>query len=433
MASDRTTSGHTLEVLDRGVRLITAPMPARASVSVALMFRVGSRYEAPPRAGISHFLEHMVFKGSAKYPTALAVAESIEGVGGVVNAATDKELTMFWAKVARDKLPLAVDVLCDLAQHPALDEGEAEKEREVIVEELRMYLDSPTDHVHSVFEEMLFPDHPLGVDVAGTEASVRATTVADMAGHLREHYRAGGLVVAVGGAVEHDEVTELLAPRLAAWDAGTGPGFVPALPAPPGPRVRLAGKDTEQANIILGARCASYLSPDRFAVDLMNTVLGEGMSSRLFQQVRERLGVCYDVHSWTDKLADTGTAAVYIGTDPGRAVPAVGAVLEEIHRLCVTPVEAGELGRAREFYKGRLLLYLEGTNSLATWLGGQELLTDRIMEVQEVLDAVDAVTAEDVMRVAHETFAAQPLQMAVVGPFESEQPLLDLLQSREAA
>ena len=430
MPPTRSLSGHTLEVLDRGVRLITAPMEARASASIALMFRVGSRYEPQRVAGISHFLEHMVFKGSERYPSARAVAEAIEGVGGVLNAATDKEVTIYWAKVAHDKLGLAVDVLCDIVQHPLLDAGEADKEREVIIEELRMYRDSPGDHVHTVFEEMIWPDHPLGVDIAGTEASVRGTSIPDMATHLAEHYRGGGLVVATGGAVEHDEVVAMLTPRLGAWAAGAGPGFSPALPGPHEPTVRIAGKDTEQANIVLGTRCISYFHPDRYALDLMNTVLGEGMSSRLFLEVRERRGLCYDVHSWTDKLADSGSAGVYIGTEPGRAVPAVAAVLGELRRMCTEPVGEAEMTKAREFYKGRLLLHLEGTNSLATWLGGQALLTDSIMQVEEVLATIDAISAEDVMRVAHETFATQALQMAVVGPFDSEEPLLDLLRTK---
>jgi predicted Zn-dependent peptidase len=420
-------SGHTLEVLDHGVRLITAPLGERNSVSLAAMFRVGSRYEPLELAGASHFIEHMLFKGSEGYPSAKAVAEAIEGVGGLLNAATDKELTMYWAKVSHDKLPLAVDVLCDILQRPLLDPAELDKEREVIIEELRMYQDSPADHVHSVFEQMLWENHPLGVDVAGTEASLRAMTVSRLRAHLESHYLAPGLVLAVAGHVDHDQVIELLAPRIG-WREAPLPRFVPSSPPPAEPRVRIVRRDTEQANIVFGTHCVSYNHPDRFTIDLMNTVLGEGMSSRLFLEVRERQGLCYDVHSWAGKLADTGSAGVYIGTDPGRAPAAVAAVMDELRRICEEPVGDAELTKAREYYKGRLLLHLEGTNSLATWLGGQLLLTDRILEVEDIVAAIETVTAEDVMRIARQTYAEQALQMAVVGPLDEEDPLLERLR-----
>ena len=421
-------SGHTLEVLDHGVRLITAPLGERNSVSVALMFKIGSRYEPERIAGVSHFVEHMLFKGSDSYPAAKDVAEAIEGVGGVLNAATDKEVTIYWAKVAHDKLGLAVDVLCDILQRPLLDPQEADKERDVIIEELRMYLDSPGDHVHSIFEEMLWEGHPLGIDIAGTEASVRGIKTADMRSHLDTYYLGPSLVVAVSGHVDHDQVRSFLEPRLAAWPNSPAPGFAPSSPPASAPQVRLARKETEQAHVVLGTRCVSYQHPDRFAIDLMNTVLGEGMSSRLFLEMRERRGLCYDVQSWVGKLADTGSAGIYIAMEPKRAEDAISAAMEELHRICEEPVAEAELTKAREYYKGRLLLHLEGTNSLATWLGGQELLTDRILEVEEIVTAIDAVTADDVRRVARATYAEQALQMAVVGPFDSEEKLLPLIR-----
>jgi predicted Zn-dependent peptidase len=426
MPSSR-ASDHTLEVLDGGARLITAPLGQRFSASLALMLKVGSRYESLEHAGISHFIEHMVFKGSQEYPTSKEVAEAIEGVGGVLNAATDKELTMYWAKVPGDKLEQAVKVLSDVLQRPRLEPEEVEREREVIIEEIRMYLDSPADHVHNLFEEVLWPDHPLGVDIAGTEESLRRIGRGEMEGYMREHYMAGGLVIAVAGDVDHGRARELLEPGLARWGTGTLRAFPEAKPLAPGPAVRVFAKDTEQAHIVLGTRCVSYNHPDRFTIDLMNAVLGEGMSSRLFLEVREKRGLCYDVHSWASKLADTGSAGVYVGTEPGRAEEAIRAVMGELHRICDTDVGDGELTKAREYLKGRLLLQLEGTNSLATWLGGQELLTDKILEVGEIIDTIDAIGPEDVRRVARETYAEQPLRLAAVGPFKREEPLLDLI------
>jgi predicted Zn-dependent peptidase len=416
-------SGHTLEVLEHGVRLITAPLGQRNSASVALMFKIGSRYEPERIAGVSHFVEHMVFKGSRRYPTSKDVAEAIEGVGGELNAATDKETTVYWARVPGDRLSNAIDVLTDIIQNPVLDPAEVEKERDVILEELRMYLDSPADHVHTLFEEELWPHHPLGVDIAGTEESVRAITAEDMRRHLDIHYLGTDLVIAVAGNVDHEATVEMLRPGLEGWGDGTAREYVGATPLPSGTAVRLLTKPTEQAHVVLGTRCISYHHPDRFALDLANCVLGEGMSCRLFLEIRERLGLCYDIHSWAGRLADTGSAGIYLGTEPGRAQAAVEATMAELHRICEQPVGADELTKAREYLKGRLLLRLEGTGSLATWLGGQELLTGQILQPAEIIDQLDAITPDDIMRVAADTYARQPLRMAVIAPMEDEAPL----------
>src|ERR1700682_237784 len=298
-------SGHSLEVLDHGVRLITAPLGQRNSASVALMFKIGSRYEPEHIAGVSHFVEHMVFKGSRRYPTSKDVAEAIEGVGGELNAATDKETTVYWARVPGDRLSNAIDVLTDIIQNPVLDPAEVEKERDVILEELRMYLDSPADHVHTLFEEELWPHHPLGIDIAGTEESVRAITAEDMRRHLGDHYLGSDLVVAVAGNVDHEATVEMLRPGLGGWADGAPSQYVGAVPLPSGAAGRLLTKPTEQAHLVLGTRCISYHHPDRFALDLANCVLGEGMSCRLFLEIRERLGLCYDNQSWAGRVGGT--------------------------------------------------------------------------------------------------------------------------------
>ena len=286
-----------------------------------------------------------------------------------------------------------------------------------------MYMDSPADHVHTIFEEELWPNHPLGIDIAGTEDTVRAITVDDLRWHLSEHYLGTDLVIGIAGNVDHDATVEMLRPTLDRWQEGSPPEFVPATPLPPRSSVRLLTKPTEQAHIVFGTRCVSYFHPDRFALDVMNCVLGEGMSCRLFLEIRERLGLCYDIHSWTGRLADTGSARVYVGTEPGRALAAVEATMAELHRICEEPVGADELGRAREYLKGRLLLRLEGTGSLATWLGGQELLTGKILEPSEIVARFDAITPEDIMRVASDTYARQPLRMAAIAPIEDDSPL----------
>jgi predicted Zn-dependent peptidase len=427
-SSEMVASGHSLEVLDSGARLITAPMPARASVSVALMFSVGSRYERKELAGISHFVEHMLFKGSDEYPGSKEISEAIEGIGGELNAATDKEATMYWARVGGDRLKEAVSVLCDMVLHPLMEPEEVDKEREVIVEELRMYRDSPGDHVHTVFEEMLWPDHPLGVDIAGTEENLPGVDGAKMREHLATHYVAQNLVVVVAGNVDPQEALHVTAPYLETWRKGDRVSFPPATPLTGDVAVEVVHRPTEQVHLVVGTRCIDYFHPDRYAIDVMNTVLGEGMSSRLFLEVRERRGLCYDVHSWAGKMADTGSAGVYIGTDPNRAEEALEAVMHELHRMVEEPVGSTELEKARAYLKGRMILRLESTGAVSTWLGGQELLTGRIIEMEDTLAALDRVTAEDVTRLARETFAEQPMRLAAIGPLKNEDRLAGLIK-----
>ncbi len=391
---------------------------------MAVMFKVGSRYESDHEAGVSHFLEHMFFKGSEHYGSPKEIAEAIEGVGGVLNAATDKELTMYWARVPKTKAHLAIDVLGDMLFAPLLDSKELEKERLVVLEELRMYQDSPQEYVHSLFEQISWPDHPLGREIGGTEASVRALTRDDLLRYLNEHYLLKNLVVTIAGPVTQEEAIGLIEPYLKPRGNGaTAPGFLPSSPNGLQPHVLLKSKKTEQAHLCLGVHAPSYMDRDRHVIDILNCVLGEGMSSRLFLEVREKLGLAYDVHSYVNKMFDTGVLGVYAGTEPRQAARAVGAIVRQLRRLCDEPVNAAELTKAKEFYKGRLLLQMESTNSVATWYGGQEALTDRIEDVEQTVAEIDAVIADDLMRVARALFS-QALQLAVIGPFRSETPFL---------
>ncbi len=325
------------------------------------MFGGGSRLEDERQAGVSHFIEHLNFKGTKRRPSSKEIADAIEGVGGFINASTDKELTAYWARVPSEHMDLALDVLFDIVSNSKFDPADVERERMVILEELRMYQDQPQEFVQNLFEELIWPEHPLGRDIAGTEDSLP-------------------------------------------------PGLLDA------PRLLLRRRKTEQAHISLGVRVPSYLHPDRYAVDLLNTVLGEGMSSRLFLSIRERLGLAYDVHSFTQKHRDTGYLAVYIGVDPKKAVEAVNAAIAECRKLQEEEVTQDELERAKEFTKGRLRLELETTNGVAFWLCYQELLLKEIRTVEDEVAQIDAVTAADIKRVANDILQS-PMQMAVIGPF----------------
>jgi predicted Zn-dependent peptidase len=384
-----------------------------------LMFAGGSRLEEDRLAGVSHFIEHLFFKGTRRRPSSKEIADSIEGVGGFINASTDKELTAYWARVPSEHMALGLDVLFDIVANSRLDEADIERERGVILEELRMYRDQPQDYVQNLFEELVWPGHALGRDIAGTEESVSRLTRDDILEYADAHYRLPNLVVGAAGSLDETDTVRSVTDALAL--PGDLNGALPATPPPAlgHPRVHVRHIKTEQAHICLGARAQSYLHPDRYALDLLNTVLGEGMSSRLFLNIRERLGLAYDVHSFTQKHRDTGYLGVYIGVDPGKAVDAVNAAMAELRALGEREVSAEELVRAKEFTKGRLRLELETTNGVAFWLTYQELLLGQIKTVEEELALVEAVTAADVKRVAEEVLK-EPMQMAVIGPFNRD-------------
>jgi predicted Zn-dependent peptidase len=412
---------HSRHELKGGARLLTAQMPDRASVSVVLMFGVGSRFEEDRIGGVSHFIEHLFFKGTNRRPSAKEIAESIEGVGGVMNASTDKEITVYWTRVPEDRLELATDVLFDIVSDSRLEPPDIERERMVILEELKMYMDQPQDYVHSIFEEIMWPGHPLGRDIIGSMESVSSATRDDLIGYIQKHYRLPNLVIGASGAMDEGKFRQLIEQRLVLPAAANGSGYMPA-PAPlEEPRVRLLQKETEQAHICIGTRALSYLDPDRYALDLLNTVLGEGMSSRLFLEIRERRGLAYDVHSYSSKHCDGGYFAVYVGVDPNKAEEAVTAVLAELRKIADEPVSVEEMTKVKEFTKGRLRLGLESTNSLASWLCQQELLMKEVKTVDEVIALYDAVTVDDVQRIAQKVLR-QPLQLAVIGPFPSDSP-----------
>ena len=407
--------------LSGGARLLTAELPDRASVSVVLMLSVGSRFEDDRIGGVSHFVEHLFFKGTRRRPSAKEIAEAIEGVGGAMNASTDKEVTVYWTRVPADQTELAVDVLFDIVSDSQLTQRDVERERMVILEELKMYLDQPQDYVHSIFEQIMWPGHPLGRDVIGTVESVSGTSRDDLVDYVQSHYRLPNLVIGLAGALETDAAQRIVATRLALPPASNGVTYLPAPGPLQRPEVRLLQKDTEQAHICLGTRALSYLDPDRYALDLMNTILGEGMSSRLFLEIREKRGLAYDVHSFSNKHSDAGYFAVYLGVDPKKAQEAVEAVLAELRSIGELPVPEVELTKAREFTKGRMRLGLESTNSLASWLCQQELLMDEVRTVDEVIARYEAVTVADVQRVAKRVLE-QPLQLAIIGPFPSDAP-----------
>jgi predicted Zn-dependent peptidase len=418
---------YTKTTLDNGLRVITSPMPHTRSVAVSIYVGAGSRYETEPEAGISHFIEHLCFKGTRKRPTAQLVSEAIDGVGGVLNAATDREYTVYYAKVARPHLGIAIDVLTDLVQSPLFDATEMEKERKVVQEELASVADSPGQQADLILDEMLWPGQPLGWDIGGTEESVGALTRDMVLDYAQRQYVPNNMVVSVAGNVHEEEITELLEGNLTTIAPGLPQSWFPATDGQLAPACRMLSKRTEQTHIALGMQALPLGHPDRYAIDLLSVLFGESMSSRLFMELRERLGLCYDVNSYVSHFLDTGSFGLYAAVDPTNGPKTVEALMSELRRLA-DGIPEEELTKARELAKGRLLLRMEDTRSVSGWLGGQEMLTGSIRSAEDVVERLDAVTPSDLHRVVETILKREKLNLAVVGPHRSEKRYLPLLE-----
>ncbi len=413
--------------LDNGLRLVTANMPHTRAVSVGFFIGAGSRYEDDARAGISHFIEHLCFKGTPTHPTAAELSTVIEGVGGMLNAGTDRELTVYWCKVAEPHFTASLEVIVDMLLNSLFDPVEIEKERQVIIEEINMSLDSPIQRSVMLIDELLWPGHPLGRDIAGSKESVAAIRREMILDYLAGYYQPGNAVLSVAGDIRHEEIMETVARVTAAWKDKQSPvGFLPYKPKN-GKKVIIENRETEQTQMVLAFPGLSITHPDRFKLDLLNVILGEGMSSRLFTEIRDNLGLAYSIQSYTEHLLDTGATAISAGVDTKNLQVAVKAVLGELHRL-KEPVPEPELNKAKEFSKGRIMLRLEDSRSVSGWVGGQEILTGNILTVDEVLSIIDAITAEDLQKLAEEILVSEGLRLAVVGPIDPAEPLEDLLK-----
>ncbi len=403
--------------LYNGLRVVTTTVPTARSVSTAFFVGVGARHEPERVQGISHFVEHMLFKGTTSRPTPKDVSVSIEELGGILNAETGKEITVYWDKVSQRHWGIAIELLADVLRNSLFEPDEIEKERTVIVEELSMLFDSPLDWVHLLIDEAVWGHHPLGRDVGGTRASVMAMTRDDLVGYVDRCYAPNDTVVAVAGPIEHEAIVGRVAELLDGWQPRPAVPWEAVPPGQVGPRFLVKEKDTEQAHVCLAVPGVSYDDPDRYAFDLLNVVLGEGMSSRLFLELREKRGLAYDVHSYVNRFRDTGSLVVYAGVDPRRSEDAIEAALREVEKLR-EGLPADEIARAKEFWKGRMELRLEETRSLASWLGSQELLLDRIYTLDEVVAQIDAVGDDDLVRVADRYFRREGLNLAIIGPFD---------------
>jgi len=413
--------------LDNGLRLITASMPHTRSVTIGFFIGAGSRYEAEAQAGISHFIEHLCFKGTLKRPTAREISTAIEGVGGILNGGTDKELTVYGCKVAQPCFHLALDVLVDMLLDSKFDPAEIEKERQVIIEEIHMGNDSPPQRVAMLIDELLWPEHPLGRDIAGSKETVGTINRDMLLGYLAGQYQPSNTVVTIAGDIQHQEMVTAINQTLGNWtNQQPHPGYS-AYKEQPVQRLRVETRDTEQVQLCLALLGLSLLHPRRFQLDLLNVILGAGMSSRLFTEIRDKLGLAYSINSYVDHLLDTGSVTIAAGVETKNLQVAIKAILEELSQLKEIIPES-ELAKAKEFSKGRLLLRMEDSRSVAGWVGGQEILTGRILSVDEVISIIDAITTEELQQLAQELLVGDQLRLAVVGPVQHDEPLEELLK-----
>jgi predicted Zn-dependent peptidase len=409
--------------LQNGLRVLTAPMPQAQSVSCILMLAAGSRYETPETNGIAHFAEHMFFKGTERRPTARDIAGEIDSIGGEFNAFTGKEYTGYYVRCAAETRDTALDVLVDMLRNSRFDPGEIEREKGVIIEEMNMYFDTPRDFVGGVYESLLYGDQPLGWDIIGRKETVRSATRETFTDYTGKWYRPNRMVVGVGGQLgdgQQERLEELLG-DMEPHDTGSPDPVRPN----GGGRVKVHTKQSDQAHIVLGVRSRPIVDPDRYVLQLLATVLGGGMSSRLFTEVRERLA--YYVFGTNHSYTDAGSLYAQSGVDINRIDDAVTTIVEQFRLLAQEPVPPDELEKARNFAKGRFVLQLESPHGTIMFGLRREVLEGRAEEPQAVLDALDAVTAEDIQRVAQDIIDDGPY-LAVIGPFDDAERFEKLLR-----
>jgi predicted Zn-dependent peptidase len=413
-------------VLPNGLRVLTADMPQAKSVACFVMLAAGSRYETRETNGIAHFAEHMFFKGTERRPSARDIAGEIDSIGGEFNAFTGKEYTGYYVKCAAEHRDVALDVLVDMLRNSKFDGEEIEREKGVIVEEMNMYYDTPRDYLEGVYDELLYGDQPLGWDIIGTKETIRSAARETFMEYLDRWYRGPRMVAGVAGAVGADVLPRLEELLGDVRDGSTG-GPDGAAWEQEEPRVKIHSKQSDQAHVRLGVHSYPLDHPDRYALSVLATVLGGGMSSRLFSEVRERRGLAYYIYGYNQGYTDAGTLFAQGGVDINRIDEAVETIVREFARIAREPVSADELTKARNFSKGRLVLSLEDPRGMILYGLRSEVLEGRVREPDEVLGALDAVTLEDVQRVAEDIIREDKLNLAVIGPFDDAERFEKLL------
>lgn len=422
-----------IDILPNGLRIITIPMPSVASVTVMLMVGAGSRYEEKNINGISHFLEHMAFKGTQKRPTALAISSLIDGIGGEFNAFTSKDHTGYYVKAAAKHMPTLIDVLSDMLLHSKFDRQEIEKERGVIIEEINMYEDTPMRKIGDLYENLLYGDTKLGRDIAGRKEVIKKVTREDFMSYMDRFYGPANTIVAVAGAVDTNGNKSIDVKKLVAQYLGDWKNKVVVKPdimedGQKEPQLLVHFKDTQQAHLCLGVRSYHLIHPGRYKLGVLTAILGGGMSSRLFIQVRERRGLAYYVRSSNEEYTDIGNFVTQAGVDVVRIEDSIKVMLEEFAKIRSEKVAEEEITKAKEFLKGRFILELEDSRNVGALFATTEILEDRIQTPEEIIQLIDEVTIDDIQKVAQDIFRLQSLNLAIIGPYKEEERFRKLLK-----
>jgi predicted Zn-dependent peptidase len=417
--------------LPNGLQVVLAPQPDALTATAVVMVRAGSEYETREQNGVSHFLEHLVFKGTKKYPRVGQVSEVLEGMGAETNAWTAESHTAYWAKAQSGKAGKLLEVVSELHLDPLLDADEIERERGVVIEEIAMYDDMPNRKVYDVWGSLLYgEDQPAGRPIAGPKENIRALTREQITGYRASRYRAPETVVSIAGGFDAAEVSRFIKRRFANLDGGRAKPKPKTRESQAKPNVKFVTRPGDQAHMVLGFRAFKMGDRREHALSMLATVLGGGMSSRLFKRIRDELGAAYYVHAWNDASVDHGSLGVSVGANLEKAPEVVAAVMEEYARLATELVDVKELRRARDYQIGGFLMGLESSDALATHYGSSLLLRGRVVPVRETIAAVKAVTPEEIRRVARMVIREEALNLAGIGPGFSEAQFRKLLKLR---
>jgi predicted Zn-dependent peptidase len=414
--------------LKNGLRVLLVPMKDTNTATVVVMVGVGSRYENEKEAGLSHFIEHMFFKGTEKRPDTLAIAEELDAIGGEFNAFTSKDRTGYYAKADAKHIETAVDVVADMYMNSKMEAEEIKKEKGTIIQELNMYEDNPMRSIGDLFENMLYPDNFLGRDIIGYKKTINAFKRQDFLDYMKRFYVANDTVVCVSGKFNEKNILALIEKYFLKMPAGKKPQFARVIEAQRRPEVKIKFKKTDQTHLILGCRAYDENHKDRFAATLLSTILGGNMSSRLFIEVREKRGLAYYVRTGGDSYADCGYLATQAGVEHKNLEEAVKVILQEYGKIAAEKVSEKELQKAKDYIKGRSVMGFESSDEVAMFFVDQEIKKRKVMTLEEVFAKIDKVTAKDILRVAQDIFKKETLNLAIIGPHKDGKKIGGLLK-----
>ncbi len=413
-------------VLSNGLRVITIPMPDSLTTTIFVLVEAGSKYETKEINGLSHFLEHMCFKGTEKRPKSIDISSELDGIGAVYNAFTSMEYTGYFAKARPNHFDIILDVVSDIYLNQIFDSGEIDKEKGVIIEEINMYEDLPMRRVQELFTNLLYGDQPAGWDIAGPKETIKKLVRDDFIKYRDGHYLSQSSLVVVAGKFKEDEMMKKIEVAFGGVKSGKKIPKIKTIEYQIKPEILLKHKETDQTHLVLGVRAFDIFDNRRYALQILTNILGGGMSSRLFQKIREEMAAAYYVSAGADLFTDHGYLAAWAGIDHSKTELVILAILEEFQKIISQPIKNDELQRAKNHLIGGLIIGLETSDQLAGFYGGQEILTKKTISPEDLINKIEAVKAEDIMAVAQDIFQNQKLNLAIIGPFSAEGgPVLD--------